>query len=469
MSTENLARETLLDIKDRLDPALSEHYRRHSFRVRDGAARVGVCLRYHRKHRVQLYISLHDPNEFRGNRMNLSGYGDLETLLWVGADQAGPGGIPGPMPAGEWQVQIDIAHVNEVADYHLQVFAEYGQVETASLPVFPEGHVVRAEPGWYRGELHSHSIESDGACTVEQVVRAAASAGLDFLALTDHFTTSQWLRLAPLVAQTPLALLRSCEITSHQGHANMHGLKKWVDVFVDRPDWSMNQAADAVHAQGGLFCVNHPYSGECSWRAFDFDWKKADLIEIYHALEGPNNHQQVTLWDHLLSQGCRLVGVGGTDSHHPTRGNHALGRLVTWVYATELSEQGILKGLKAGNVFVSRGAELRFFARNARGEEAEMGSRVESYGEPVTFHLKHRATTSLCCFIYRNGLLWESRKLEDSSGEWREHRFSVKPELGGIFRVELHQAFDHPDYAGIDWHDFSTVQALSNPIWMVPS
>lgn len=43
-----------------------------------------------------------------------------------------------------------------------------------------------------RYDLHTHSIESDGTEPPAEVVRAAARAGLDGLALTDHDTTAGW-------------------------------------------------------------------------------------------------------------------------------------------------------------------------------------------------------------------------------------------------------------------------------------
>ena len=45
---------------------------------------------------------------------------------------------------------------------------------------FPEGGV------WLKGNSHSHSTVSDGVFTPEELAEAYASAGYDFLAMTDH-------------------------------------------------------------------------------------------------------------------------------------------------------------------------------------------------------------------------------------------------------------------------------------------
>jgi hypothetical protein len=41
---------------------------------------------------------------------------------------------------------------------------------------------------WYKGDLHSHSLYSDGDSPVADVVASVEAKGLDFFALTDHDT-----------------------------------------------------------------------------------------------------------------------------------------------------------------------------------------------------------------------------------------------------------------------------------------
>ncbi|TDC58327.1 PHP domain-containing protein [Micromonospora sp. KC207] len=63
-----------------------------------------------------------------------------------------------------------------------------------------------------RIDLHAHSTASDGTLTPAELVRAAADAGLDVLAITDHDTTAGW---ASAVAALPpgLTLVRGAEIS----------------------------------------------------------------------------------------------------------------------------------------------------------------------------------------------------------------------------------------------------------------
>ena len=43
-----------------------------------------------------------------------------------------------------------------------------------------------------RIDLHTHSSASDGTQSPAELVQAAADAGLDVVALTDHDTTAGW-------------------------------------------------------------------------------------------------------------------------------------------------------------------------------------------------------------------------------------------------------------------------------------
>lgn len=460
--TETRKHTLLLDVEGTIQPETPRvHYLQHVFTVPDGIGKLYLNFDFHKKQLAQLFISLHGPDGFRGNRMNPGAKGDVSLELWITPDDASEGAIPGPIVAGEWRAQIDIEAIGEVSPYRLTITAEDGPPPEPVTLAFPDDLVVKAEAGWYRGELHAHSTESDGKHTVETVVEAAIDAQLDFFALTDHFTVSQWRKLVPYCKH--LALLRSTEITSHQGHANLHGMKRWVDVFVDRDDWSMNQAADAVHADGGLFCVNHAFSGRLGWQAYDFDWHKADLMEVYHNLEAVNNVYQVSLWDSLLMRGYKIVGVAGIDSHDPFTGRHKLGQLMTWVYADELSEAGIIGGLKRGQVFLSKGAQMRFSATN--GEQiAQMWDALVS-GHAI-FSLDVCTDTPLRAFVFKNGLNFDSFLIEGKPGEWQTFMFEDTPNTRSYYRVELHRLPSDSDYAYLQWRDHTTLEAISNPIWV---
>lgn len=71
-----------------------------------------------------------------------------------------------------------------------------------------------------RIDLHAHSSVSDGTQSPAELVRAAAAAGLDVVALTDHDTTAGWAEAAEAAEEAGLGLVRGIEVsTRHRGSA----------------------------------------------------------------------------------------------------------------------------------------------------------------------------------------------------------------------------------------------------------
>lgn len=71
-----------------------------------------------------------------------------------------------------------------------------------------------------RIDLHTHSRASDGTDTPTELVHAAARAGLDVLAITDHDTAEGWTEAAAAADDVGLTLVPGMEIsTRHHGRS----------------------------------------------------------------------------------------------------------------------------------------------------------------------------------------------------------------------------------------------------------
>jgi len=462
--------EVLLHARGQVSLLPRVHYLHHGFEVPAGTGGLRVTLRFRKERRCQLFLSVFGPDGYRGTRMQPGAVGDIELELSFGEGFAWPGALPGPVEPGTWRAQIDVESTEETADYELSAETVPGRPGEAAPTARPAPAVRgRPGPGWYRGELHAHTHHSDGRPSPAELAAAARHYGLDFLALTDHFTTAGWEELEAHAGDT-LTVLRSLELTGHQGHANLHGLGEWVDVFVDDPgrDWDINAVARAVQAQGGLFGVNHAFSNDLGWRYHEFDWSLCGAYEIYHHLEGPNNAAQLTFWDGLLRAGHRITGVAGTDSHDPHQGRHRLGQVVTVIGAPDLSPGGLLAGLKAGRAYVSLGPELSFTAELA-GETAQMGGELvlpAGSGPAGNLCLKvelRDLAYPTRLFVMKNGLYHTHRDLPAGEGPTTLDLHDPDP-LPGYYRLEAYaQAPQSPFSGGREWQN---TLLLSNPIFL---
>jgi len=75
-----------------------------------------------------------------------------------------------------------------------------------------------AYAGAVRIDLHTHSTASDGTQPPAEVVAAAARAGLDVVALTDHDTTAGWDEAAAAAREHGVTLVPGTEVScSHRG------------------------------------------------------------------------------------------------------------------------------------------------------------------------------------------------------------------------------------------------------------
>ena len=79
-------------------------------------------------------------------------------------------------------------------------------------------------------DLQSHSVHSDGALAAREVVRAAAAAGVELLALSDHDTADGVAEAAQAAAQAGIGLVPATEITSiFDGRQDLHILGYLID------------------------------------------------------------------------------------------------------------------------------------------------------------------------------------------------------------------------------------------------
>jgi predicted metal-dependent phosphoesterase TrpH len=75
-----------------------------------------------------------------------------------------------------------------------------------------------------RIDLHTHSSASDGTESPAEVMAAAARAGLDVVALTDHDTTSGWDEAAAAAVEVGVALVRGTEVSARSHGISIHVL-----------------------------------------------------------------------------------------------------------------------------------------------------------------------------------------------------------------------------------------------------
>jgi hypothetical protein len=224
---------------------------------------------------------------------------------------------------------------------------------------------------------------------------------LDFVAITDHNTTSQNNSMRELQPYfDTLLMIPGREMTTFNGHANLFGTVAPLDFRVgsrEVPD--INTLFRRANQIGGLISINHPNAptGEecmgCGWNPKpEADLTLVQAIEAVNsgAEEGP--YAGVSFWEKQLNRGFRLTGIGGSDNHTAQRPLDEVGSIgspTTVVYAAELSTPAILDAIRAGHVFVDlTGSKDRLLELHGQsgGANASMGDTLAaSAGAEVEF------------------------------------------------------------------------------------
>ena len=171
--------------------------------------------------------------------------------------------------------------------------------------------------GWGVAELHCHSTASDGIITPEALVTIADSLGLDVLAITDHDTIdgAHRARNHAHTIGANVEVVIGMEITTRrQDHVVGLFLEHAPKIF--RP---IAETIDAIHAQGGLAIVAHPFLGlpsSISTSRLQNALKQCrfDGIETENPYLGRSARKRI---DAFVQQHGALVGapIGASDSH----------------------------------------------------------------------------------------------------------------------------------------------------------
>ena len=296
-------------------------------------------------------IAHHSPG-FRGWT------GSARSSFFIALDEATPGYMPGPLLPGTWNIVLGpYKVVPDGCHYRITVRLwqdETGMAQNASFPpllALSDKPGARVNPdGWYKGDLHCHTINSDGDSTPETLVRLGEKLGFDFLAVTDHNNRTQGIDLAKL--ETPLMLIPGYEVTTYYGHWNIWGAGDWIDFRVESQDDLMAFIAEA-RTRGYLVSCNHP-------RPYGPDWAFPDVegfrcVEVWNGPWALLNSDCLKFWDDRLRRGERLTAVGGSD-HHFTRRDHIarLGQPTVYIYCEgQPSPAKLLAALRAGHAFIS--------------------------------------------------------------------------------------------------------------------
>ncbi|MEP6835446.1 MAG: CehA/McbA family metallohydrolase [Gemmatimonas sp.] len=251
---------------------------------------------------------------------------------------------------------------------------------------------------WFRGNTHTHTLNSDGDSPPDSAARWYRDHGYNFLFITDHEKLTDPVPLnARYAVPGKYLLIQGQEVTQRvvdsahvdklrQAHMNSlggtqlvmpQGTKGLASGITMKDGYATNIAA--IHAAGGIAQLNHP----------NFRWsvRLSDMLALPDSilLEVMNAHTIVNnagdgagapsteaLWDSLLTRGKIVFAVGSDDAHSfRPADNDAYdltrpGRSWIVVRADTLTAPAILRGIRHGDFYASTGVMFKDLVSNAK-------------------------------------------------------------------------------------------------------
>jgi hypothetical protein len=229
---------------------------------------------------------------------------------------------------------------------------------------------------WYKGNTHTHTLNSDGDSTPDDVVRWYREHGYQFLVLTDHNFQTRVEGLNALhAADEKFLVVKGEEVTSTAGgrpvHVNGLDANRRIGTQTGAADSTalevLQRSVDAIRGASGVPHINHPNFG---WALTTEDLRR---VRNYKLFEIFNGHPEVNnlggggvpgleIWDRLLSSGMLVYGIAVDDAHvfkkpgDPTVSGPGRGWVV--VRAAQLEARALLDAMERGDFYASTGVAL---------------------------------------------------------------------------------------------------------------
>tara|TARA_B110000438_G_scaffold60718_1_gene60926 strand:- start:7508 stop:8437 length:930 start_codon:yes stop_codon:yes gene_type:complete len=230
---------------------------------------------------------------------------------------------------------------------------------------------------WFKGNIHSHTTNSDGDSPPQHVASWYKDNNYDFLVLSDHNHLSilddaennnnKW----PLLIPGEEITVRTIGLEPAALHIGGIGLSEVImPGSYESNVEGINDIVSKINKQEGLASINHPnYQWWVSAQDIKHSSENIWAFEIFNGHMHANNQGSLNsmsteeIWDDILSSGKFIYGVAADDSHHFTeefnrnRSNPGRGWLI--VNSESLSQKNIINSLRKGNFYSSIGVELK--------------------------------------------------------------------------------------------------------------
>lgn len=237
----------------------------------------------------------------------------------------------------------------------------------------------------FKGNIHMHTVRSDGKLTPKEAAEKYRNAGYDFIMISDHeiywnsscLDREDFLVLGgtetSILMNTDYRWILDYDLRGGKNPRNQHTYMHYncildenqedrgqffrqderVPQMLDRGIDSWNQQVEFMEKKGNLVIVNHPHWSRLE-PAMLLACKNITAFEVWNSgdVYKCGGRPDEEIWDYCLTRGKRLLAVAADDSHEYTTD---FGAGFTMVQCQDFSKTAITKAFKKGKFYASCG------------------------------------------------------------------------------------------------------------------
>src|SRR6056297_1849735 len=343
-----------------------------------------------------------------------------EIILSDNDQYLSPGVLNGPLIKGRWTLKTIINstknHINKDNNYKIILYAsknklnlkndntlkspvkwaDYNCKPPLSLNKYKWDKTYNTTSKWYKGDLHAHTICSDGMLKPDEELQVAIENDLDFYFTTDHnFLPLCW-------EKSNILVIPGVEVTLEHGHFNAFALSNLIDFSNQYGSEKLSSNfIKQINNKSEFISINHAFFKKWEWKYVDSKIEDFQTMEIICDPQHPDAkiaaQKALKAWKTLLNDGHRIWAVGGSDTHlrkdyqkygrPPTQ----IGDPATFVLSKSLSAHHIIGGIKNGKSYQARGFSMR--------PEFIIGEQYFSPGSDLSFLFSNNTKHKIKCNI----------------------------------------------------------------------
>lgn len=393
-----------------------------------------------------LTLSVNDSKGFRGAHHY---FNDQQEIILSDKDSS-LGFIDREVMAGRYEIIVS-AHglfsdfIEGSIRVEIETAKQHQPKQTIVLPRLEKKEQAKErplvkQPKTYKVELHAHTTHSDASQTAQQLIERAEAEEIDWLAVTDHNTTTGIEEILENNYISKLKLIPGMEYTTFYGHFLVHGELPHLEYnWSEVGRFNLDHILQQLKEEKVNITIAHPYdSGNpyCTGCRFDYQLESLENVDSLEIWNSPNptqsksNQQAYLRWVNLLSEGHEIAATAGRDWHGDTSGETIAFNYVTAEEDAKLED--MLLSLNLGRSYVSLGPTFNKLVIN---DQYHLGARLAERVDSVVVDIEiEGAPTGTQLLIYNEFDLKEIIQLEQET-----IHFEIPVKGDRLIRFELRE------------------------------